>query len=68
MITDNNRILLGDINKHFTIMESHVEELKWRFNPSKLLMKSTTEVNKFNNTLININIALEFLKKELDVI
>lgn len=63
----NNGILLSDILKNFAELERIVDELKFDFNPSKLYLKTPTELNNFNNTLRNINIALRDVKKFLGV-
>ena len=63
----NNGILLSDILKNFAELERIVDELKFDFKPSKLYLKTPTELNNFNNTLRNINIALRDVKKFLGV-
>lgn len=65
MIRGNN-ILLGEILRNFAALEKNVEELKYLFNPAKLLMKTPTELNNFNTTYTNINKALEDCKKFLE--
>ncbi len=66
MISGNNQILLGDILRNFAAMEKHMDELKYQFNPSKLMLKNPTELANFNETCIRMNRALKDCIKFLD--